>query len=168
MEEKEVGTNEELEKRIAELEEQNKSLKNTLSERNSEAATRRKEAESWKEKYEATLGEQEQAELRRKEAEELRDREFAELKRDNSVNKFKATYLAMGYPEELAQAQAEARADGNDEAMLKNESEFAKLVRENTKTQMLKEQPTITPGKPMSAEDMAKAEKDEMMKWATM
>lgn len=164
----EIKTEVNLEERIAELEAQNKNLKATLSERNSEAANRRKEAESWKEKYEATLGEQEQAELRRKEAEEQRDREFAELKRDNSINKFKAVYLGMGYPEALAQAQAEARADGNDEAMLKNESEFAKLVMENTKTEMLKNQPTIASGKPMSAEDVAKKDQNEMMKWATM
>ena len=151
---------------LAEYEKQNKSLKATLSERNSEAASRKREAEDWKKKFESTLDEQAQAELKRKEAEEATQRELAELKRDNAINKYKARYLSMGYTEELAQSSAEARADGNDELLFSNEAKFAQYVNEATKAEMLKTQPTITPGKPLTNEQVQKAEFNEMMKWA--
>lgn len=162
--EKEV-TVEELQKQIAELTSQNKNLKTTLSERNSEAASRRKEAEDWKTKYESTLSEQEKAEANRKAAEEARDRELAELKRDNSINKYKAKYLGMGYSEELAQSSAEAKVDGNDEVLFANESAFLKLVSENTKAEMLKEQPSVKGGEPPIV-DENKVQFDNMMKYA--
>ena len=87
----EVTQNDELKAlrdQLAEYEKQNKNLKATLSERNSEAASRKREAEDWKKKFESTLDEQAQAELKRKEAEEATQRELAELKRDNAINKY--------------------------------------------------------------------------------
>lgn len=167
----EVTQNDELKAlrdQLAEYEKQNKNLKATLSERNSEAASRKREAEDWKKKFESTLDEQAQAELKRKEAEEATQRELAELKRDNAINKYKARYLSMGYTEELAQSSAEARADGNDELLFSNEAKFAQYVNEATKAEMLKAQPTITPGKPPTSEDVNKAEFNEMMKWANV
>lgn len=158
----------ELKKQNAELEAQIKNLKATLSERNSESATRRREAEEWKKKFESTLDEQEQAELKRREKEEATARELAELKRDNAINKYKAKYLAMGYSEELAQSSAEARADGNDELLFTNEAKFAQMVNETTKAEILKTQPTLTAGKPISNETVQQAELAEMMKWANM
>lgn len=166
----EVATDEtvDLKAQLAEMEKQVKNLKATLSERNSEAASRKREAEDWKKKFESTLDEQAQAELKRKEAEEATARELAELKRDNNINKYKAKYMAMGYTEELAQSSAEARADGNDELLFNNEAKFAQMVNEATKAELLKTQPTITPGKPLTNEAVQKAELADMMKWANV
>lgn len=168
VEETSVDETAELKKQNAELSAQIKSLKATLSERNSESATRRREAEEWKKKFESTLDEQEQAELKRREKEEATARELAELKRDNAINKYKAKYLSMGYSEELAQSSAEARADGNDELLFTNEAKFAQMVNETTKAEILKTQPTLTSGKPISNETVQQAELAEMMKWANM
>lgn len=137
-----------LKKSIAELEAQNKNLKATLSERNSEAAQRRREAEEWEKKYNSTLSEEQQKEAERQKLAEESARELAELKRESSINKYKSKYLAMGYSEELAQSSAEARVDGNDDVLFKNEAEFVRNSNETLKADLLKAQPTIQPGEP--------------------
>ena len=83
-----------LKKSIAELEAQNKNLKATLSERNSEAAQRRREAEEWEKKYNSTLSEEQQKEAERQKLAEESARELAELKRESSINRYKSKYLA--------------------------------------------------------------------------
>lgn len=139
-----------LKKSIAELEAQNKNLKATLSERNSEAAQRRREAEEWEKKYNSTLSEEQQKEAERQKLAEESARELAELKRESSINRYKSKYLAMGYSEELAQSSAEARVDGNDDVLFKNEAEFVRNSNENLKADLLKAQPTIQPGEPLA------------------
>ena len=122
MEENKTETTEltELQQKIAEYEAQVKNLKSTLSERNSEAAQHRREAEEWKSKFESTMSEQELAESKRKAQEEATLKELAELKRDNTINKYKAKYLSMGYTEDMAQSSAEAKVDGNDDVLFQN------------------------------------------------
>lgn len=167
MEENKIENTEltELQQKIAEYEAQVKNLKSTLSERNSEAAQHRREAEEWKSKFESTMSEQELAESQRKAQEEATLKELAELKRDNSINKYKAKYLSMGYSEELAQSSAEARVDGNDDVLFANESAFIKQVNENTKAEMLKGQPGIKTGEPPKVDEKT-AQFNEMMKYA--
>ena len=167
MEENKIENTEltELQQKIAEYEAQVKNLKSTLSERNSEAAQHRREAEEWKSKFESTMTEQELAESQRKTQEEATLKELAELKRDNSINKYKAKYLSMGYSEELAQSSAEARVDGNDDVLFANESAFIKQVNENTKAEMLKGQPGIKTGEPPKVDEKT-AQFNEMMKYA--
>ena len=167
MEENKIENTEltELQQKIAEYEAQVKNLKSTLSERNSEAAKHRREAEEWKSKFESTMTEQELAESQRKAQEEATLKELAELKRDNSINKYKAKYLSMGYSEELAQSSAEARVDGNDDVLFANESAFIKQVNENTKAEMLKVQPGIKTGEPPKVDEKT-AQFNEMMKYA--
>lgn len=162
-----VTETEQLQQKIAELEAQNKNLKTTLSERNSEAATRKREAEDWKKKYEATLDEQQLAESKRKEAENSMAQELAELKKESQISKYKAKYLAMGYDEELAQSSAVARFDGNDDVLFQNEALFAKSVGEHTKAEMLKSQPEVQAGTPPKVDEQ-EAQKSEMMKYAFM
>lgn len=155
----------ELQNQIAEYEKQVKNLKATLSERNSEAANRKREAEDWKNKYQSTLSEAEQAEAKRKELADAQARELAELKRDNSINKFKAKYLSMGYTEELAQSSAEARYDGNDDTLFANEAKYAELVRETAKAEFLKGQPKISSGQPLGGVDAQKIQDAQLRKF---
>lgn len=156
----------ELQQKIAEYEAQVKNLKNTLSERNSEAANRKREAEEYKKKYEATLSEAELAEQKRKAESEERDAKFNELLRKSNVADYKAKYLAMGYTEELAQSSAEAKVDGNDEVLFKNEATFIQAKTENVKAEMLKTQPTITPGQPPQAEEIQKMRDAKLRQYA--
>lgn len=168
MEENKIENTEltELQQKIAEYEAQVKNLKNTLSERNSEAAQRKREAEEWKTKFESTMSEQERAESQRKEKEEATMKELAALKRDNTINKYKAKYLSMGYTEEMAQSSAEAKVDGNDDVLFQNESLFIQKNIETTKAEMLKSQPGISSGKPLGAEEAQKIRDEKLRKYA--
>lgn len=156
----------ELQQKIAEYEAQVKNLKSTLSERNSEAAQHRREAEEWKSKFESTMSEQELAESKRKAQEEATLKELAELKRDNTINKYKAKYLSMGYTEDMAQSSAEAKVDGNDDVLFQNESLFIQKNIENTKAELLKSQPSISSGKPIGAEEAQKIRDSKLRKYA--
>lgn len=147
-----------LKKSFAELEAQNKNLKATLSERNSEAAQRRREAEEWERKYNSTLSEEQQKEAERQKLAEESARELAELKRESAINKYKSRYLAMGYSEELAQSSAEARVDGNDDVLFQNEAEFVKNSNETLRADLLRQQPTIQSGEPPKPKQMTREE----------
>lgn len=155
----------ELQKQIAEYEKQVKNLKATLSERNSEAANHRREAEDWKSKYESTLSEAEQAAIRQKELEEAKDKQLNELLRKSNIADYKAKYLSMGYSEELAQSSAEAKVDGNEDIVFQNEAKFIQMTTEKTKAEILKSQPSITSGKPIGAEEVQKIRDEKLRKY---
>ena len=83
-------------------------LKKRISEVNSEAA-------DWKNKYRSTLDEstkkqQEAEEQAKKDREELQN-----LRKITAIAGYKASYLAMGYSEELAADTANALFEGNNE-----------------------------------------------------
>lgn len=158
-------TVETLQKQIEELTAQNKNLKSTLSERNSEAAQRKRDAEEWKTKYESTLSDQEKAEAKQKEEVETMAAKLQALERTNAISEHKAKYLAMGYTEELAQSSAEAMVDGNSDVIYQNMSAFISANTEKVKAEMLKTQPTVSSGE-HPAVDENQRQKDEMMKYA--
>ena len=161
----EENTVETLQKQIEELTAQNKNLKSTLSERNSEAAQRKRDAEEWKTKYESTLSDQEKAEAKQKEEVETMAAKLQALERTNAISEHKAKYLAMGYTEELAQSSAEAMVDGNSDVIYQNMSAFISANTEKVKAEMLKTQPTVSSGE-HPAVDENQRQKDEMMKYA--
>lgn len=157
----------ELQQKIAEYEAQVKNLKSTLSERNSEAAQKKREAEEWKTKYNATLSEQEKAEAERAEAQKIKDEQFNELLRKSNISDYKARYLALGYTEDLAQSSAEAKVDGNEELVFQNEAKFMQMRDERIKAEILAAQPKLTPGKTPEADENAR-DFAEMKKWANI
>lgn len=161
----EENTVETLQKQIEELTAQNKNLKTTLSERNSEAAQRKRDAEEWKTKYESTLSDREKAEAKQKEEVETMAAKLQALERTNAISEHKAKYLAMGYTEELAQSSAEAMVDGNSDVIYQNMSAFISANTEKVKAEMLKTQPTVSSGE-HPAVDENQRQKDEMMKYA--
>ena len=146
----------ELEAQLKEYEAQNKNLKATLSERNSENASKKREIEEWKEKYNSTLTEAQLAEQKRKEAEAEKDAKFNELLRKSQISDYKAMYLSLGYDEELAQSSAEAKADNNDEILFANMKKYNEDREKAIKAEMLKEQPSITNGSPITKEQTDK------------
>ena len=112
------------------------------------------------------MSEQELAESKRKAQEEATLKELAELKRDNTINKYKAKYLSMGYTEDMAQSSAEAKVDGNDEVLFQNETLFIQKNIENTKAELLKAQPSISSGKPIGTEEAQKIRDQKLRKYA--
>lgn len=155
----------ELEAKIKEYEAQNKNLKATLSERNSENASKKREIEEWKEKYNSTLSEAQLAEQKRLEEAENTKRELAELKRKSAIADYKAQYLSLGYSEELAQSSAEAKADGNDAIVFANMKSHLENREKEIKAEMLKEQPSITQGSPLSQKDAEQAADAKLRKY---
>ena len=153
----------EVEAQNKEYEAQNKSLKATLSEKNSENASKKREIEEWKEKYNSTLSEAELAEQKRKEADAEKDAKLNELMRKAQVSDFKAQYLALGYSEELAQSSAEAKADGKNDVLFANEKAHLENKEKEIKAEMLKAQPSISQGSPLSQKD-AEAEADKKLR----
>lgn len=78
----------------------------------------------------ARLSEDERAKQEREEElQRLRDRN-AELERDNTIAKYKAQYLSMGYSEELASDTAKAWADADYDKVVKI-TEAAMKAKEN-------------------------------------
>ena len=155
----------ELEAKLAEAEAQNKNLKATLSEKNSENATKKREIEEWKNKYNSTLDEAQQAELKRKEAEEERNKRLEELERKAMVSDYKAMYLSLGYSEELATKSAEAKYDKNDDVLFANQKAFLEEKEKAIRADILKEQPSITSGASPTTQDIEKAKDNQLRKY---
>ena len=155
----------ELEEQLKELEAQNKNLKATLSERNSENASKKREIEEWKEKYNSTLTEAQLAEQKRLEAEAEKDAKFNELLRKSQISDYKAMYLSLGYDEELAQSSAEAKADNNDEILFANMKTYMENKEKEIKAEMLKGQPSITQGSPLTTEQAEKESTAKLYKY---
>lgn len=155
----------ELEEKLKEYEAQNKSLKATLSERNSENASKKREIEEWKEKYNSTLTEAQLAEQKRLEAEAEKDAKLNELMRKANVADYKAMYLSLGYDEELAQSSAEAKADNKDDVLFSNMKKHLENREKEIKASLLKEQPSITQGSPLTTEEAEKAADAKLRKY---
>lgn len=119
-------------------------LKESLSKANSEAA-------EWKRKYRATLDEQKRAEEEAAERNRMRDEELEALRRERTVSKYEAQYLAAGYSAELATASATAMADGDTATVLANQTRFLAETKQRLEAEALGKQPKPTPGTPPSA-----------------
>ena len=78
-----------------------KKLKEALSKSNSEAA-------SYKRQLHEKMTADEQKEAERKEREQQIDEELASLRKDKAIATLETTYLAAGYPADLAAAIGEA------------------------------------------------------------
>lgn len=87
----------------------------------------------------AKLTEDERAKQERdEELQKLRDRN-AELERMNTIAKYKAQYLAMGYDDALASETAQAWADGNAEKVIANTAAHIAAHDKQVKAGMLGE-----------------------------
>lgn len=118
------------------------------------------DAAEWKRKYFSTLdehkkAEEEAAEQRKKDAEEL-----ATLRRERTISKYEAQYLAAGYTAELASASAVAMADGDTATVLANQSAFLAGEKQRLEAEALGKQPKPTPGTPPEASGDEKFFKD--------
>lgn len=120
-------------------------LKEALSRANGDAA-------EWKRKYRATLDDAKRAEEERAERDRERDEELAALRKERTVSKLEAQYLAVGYSAELASATAKAQADGDTDTVLANQMKFIEETKKKLEAAALGKQPTITPGKPPKGE----------------
>ena len=111
------------------------------------------DAAEWKRKYRATLDEQKRVEEETAERNKQRDEELETLRRERTVSKYEAQYLAAGYSAELANASAVAMADGDTATVLANQAKFLADTKQRLEAEALGKQPKPTPGTPPSAGD---------------
>ena len=120
-------------------------LKEALSRANGDAA-------EWKRKYRATLDDAKRAEEERAERDKARDEELETLRKERTVSKLEAQYLAVGYSPELASSSAKAQAEGDTATVLANQTKFIEETKKKLEAEALGKQPTITPGQPPKGE----------------
>jgi hypothetical protein len=106
-------------------------LKETISRSNSEAA-------EWKRKYQSTLDEAtrkaEEAEEKAKKDAEL----LAQLQKEKAIAGYRASYLAMGYDEALAEDTANALFEGNNERLFENQKKHMEAVEKKAREDALR------------------------------
>lgn len=122
-------------------------LKTALSKSNSEAA-------DWKRQYREKLTEQERAEAERAEAEKSLKEELNQYRREKTVMSYKDKYRSLGYSDELAQATAQAMADGDTDAVFANQKAFLAEQIKIINAAALNQQPKLSGGKAPSTEDI--------------
>ncbi len=99
------------------------------------------DAAEWKRKYNSTLSEAEQARIAAEEARKATEDRLAELERKDKISTIKDKYIKSGFAVDLAQATAEAFADGNMDAVLENISKYATSVAKDARDKALKDTP---------------------------
>ena len=107
------------------------SLKETISKKNSEAA-------EWRRKYESTLSESEKKEQAALEQAKKDAEELATLRKQTAVAGYKASYLAMGYSEELAADTAEALYNGDNAKLFENQKKHMESVEKKAREDALR------------------------------
>lgn len=128
-------------------------LKEALSRANSQAAEYKRQL-----REKQTEAEREAAE--RAERDKERDEELTALRKERTVSKLEAQYLAAGYSPELASASAKAQADGDTATVIANQMKFIEETKAKLEAAALGKQPPITPGQPPKGED----EEDRLVK----
>lgn len=80
---------------------------------------------------------------KQKEAEERAELEakYNTLLRENSISKYKAKLLGMGYDDELADSTAEAMVDGNSDKIFDNQQKHLASMEKKLKADILKNTP---------------------------
>lgn len=92
--------------------------------------------------------EDERKEAERLAAEKARNNELETLRREKALNSHKATYLAMGYSEALAQKAAEAMVDGKTDDLFVVMREHGTNVEKELRKKILDETPAPPAGEP--------------------
>lgn len=95
------------------------------------------QAAEYKRQLNAKLTEDEQQKQAEAERVAALEAENTELRKKDRISTFKANYLALGYPEELAASSAEAMADGDTETVFANTKSFNEMQQKQIEANML-------------------------------
>jgi hypothetical protein len=104
------------------------------------------EAAEWKKKHNALLSEDEQKKLANEQAlAEMKDK-LAGLEKEKTVSSYKATLIAQGYDEKLADETAQAMTDGDMAKVFVNQGKFLTEREKAIKAELLKKTPAPPAG----------------------
>ena len=120
-------------------------LKEALSRANSQAAEFKRQL-----REKQTEAEREAAE--RAERDRERDEELASLRKERTISKLEAQYLAVGYSAELASSTAQAQADGDTATVVSNQLKFIEETKRKLEAAALGKQPPLSAGEPPKGE----------------
>jgi len=138
-----------------------KRLKEALSKSNSEAA-------SYKRQLHEKMTADEQKAAEEKERAQRIDEELASLRKDKAIATLEKTYLAAGYPADLAASSAKAQAEGDTETVLKNQMAFLSDTKKALESAALNKQPQLSVGQPLAGKPQTIEDKiaEQAMKYA--
>lgn len=130
-------------------------LKQRLNEVTSESANYRRQLHE-----KMTADEREKAE--REEKWNALINENATLKREKYTGEYTTRYMGMGYPADVARALADTLPEGLPDSFFESQKSFLDSTIQNTKAQLLSQQPQPTQGSPLTS---TQAEDLEMEKY---
>ena len=132
-------------------------LKKRLSAVNSESA-------EYKRQLKAKMTEDERKEAERLEADKARDEELATLRREKTVNGYKARLMEVGYDAETAATMAEGLPSDLADEFFTAQKNFLENKAKQIQADLVKNQPNLSTGKPMSSADVEESEMAKLRK----
>ena len=111
------------------------------------------ELASVKKDLKSRLSVDEQQELERQTHVTEMETELKELRRDKQIASYKASYLAQGYDEKMAEAAALAKVDGDTETEFAVMAQYRANLEKALKAQILKDTPRPPAGDTPPSED---------------
>lgn len=126
-------------------------LKNALNKASAEAS-------EWKKQFREKQTEQERAEAEAKEREEAIQKELASLRNEKAISNYKASYLSLGYDEDLALATAKAMVEGDTTTVFANQRIYNERKEAEYKSNFMASQPNLSVGSEPNANTITRAE----------
>lgn len=134
-------------------------LKEALNKASSQAADYKRQLHE-----KMTADEREKAE--REEAWNRLVEENTALKRGRTTDDYTTKYMGIGYTPELARSLAENLPEGLPDSFFESQKSFLDSTIQNTKAQLLSQQPQPTAGSPLTSKNAEDLEYAQMRKWA--
>lgn len=135
-----------VDEQIRTLNEQNQQLMNEIAKLKKASDKNASEAAKYKRQYRETLSAQEQASQDKAEKEAEREAYIQSIVRENQMNKYVRQYMSLGYSAELAEKAATARADGDEDALLKIQQDAQTAIINAERAKWLKSRPDVSTG----------------------
>lgn len=129
-------------------------LKNLNTKANEEAA-------KWKRKHNALIDDDTRKKQEADERVQAMEEEIKALRRDKTLNSYKASYAAMGYNDELAAETAEAMVDGDNDKVFECQKKFLEAHDKEITKGALKNTPRPGAGAPGNLSDEYKKKAEQ-------
>lgn len=154
-----VETKPEVSPTEAALQKEIDNLKKRLSAVNSESA-------EYKRQLKAKMTEDERREAERLEADRAKDEELATLRREKTVNGYKARLMEVGYDADTASTMAEGLPADLSDDFFTAQKNFLENKTKQITADLVKNQPNLSSGKPLAPADADAMMDEKFRHWA--
>lgn len=134
-------------------------LKQRLNEVTSESA-------NYKRQLHEKMSADERAKAEREEQEQALRNELNTLRRERTVSIYTSKLMESGYDATTAKTMAEGLPDGIGDDFFTSQKSFLETTIQNTKAQVLNQQPQPTQGSPLTGKQAEDLEYEKLRKWA--